>query len=40
LIVVAAPHALSLAAMARPMPCVEPLTNAVRPVRSMSMPPP
>ena len=32
-----APHAASRATIARPMPCVDPLTKAVRPLRSMSM---
>ena len=33
--VVTAPHPASRAAIARPMPWVEPLTKAVRPVRSI-----
>src|SRR4051812_14770373 len=37
LIVVTAPAAASRAAIVRPIPCVEPLTNAVRPPRSIRM---
>jgi hypothetical protein len=35
--VVTAPHPASRAAIARPMPWVDPLTKAVRPVKSISI---